>query len=215
LILSSSPLLDNVSAVWFSERMATRGSLKVLLVRHATPIRAGTVGINDDDRPLTQQGVADAERLAAIHAGVEIAAIYSSPYRRAFQTVEPAAARLGITVEVIHDLRERYLMAPGLPDREWRPHLERAWRDFDYAPPGGESGRLAQARVLRVLGQIKERHRSGVVMAGSHGNLIALALNAMDPRLGMEFWAAMPMPAVYRVEATASGWRIVSGPSIG
>ncbi len=49
----------------------------------------------------------------------------------------------------------------------------------------------------------------------SHGNLIALALNAMDSRLGMDFWAKMPMPVVYRIEATAAGWRIASGPNLG
>jgi hypothetical protein len=33
-----------------------------------------------------------------------------------------------------------------------------------------------------------------------HGNLIALALNAFVPSIGFDFWAAIPLPAVYRIE---------------
>ncbi|MGO9607227.1 MAG: histidine phosphatase family protein [Candidatus Binataceae bacterium] len=187
----------------------------MLLVRHATPVRPGTpAGYEDNDRPLTAQGLEDAEKLAADHAAISIEAIYSSPYRRAFQTVEPVASRLGLTIEVIEDLRERFLLPAGVPDHEWRRHLERSWRDFDYAPPGGETGRIAQDRIVRVLDDIRSRHSGGTVMVGSHGSLIALALNAIDSRLGMDFWAAMPMPAVYRLESASDGWRIVSGPNV-
>jgi len=188
--------------------------MTVLLVRHATPVRPGTPEYGDDDRPLTPQGLEDAKKLAAIHASTSIDAIYSSPYFRAFQTVEPVAIRLGLKIEVINDLRERLLMPAALPDHEWRPHLERSWRDFGYAPIGGETGRIAQDRVVRVLEHLRSRHPAGIVMVGSHGNLIALALNAIDSRLGMDFWAAMPMPAVYRLESSGAGWHIMSGPNV-
>ncbi|MGO9450377.1 MAG: histidine phosphatase family protein [Candidatus Binataceae bacterium] len=203
--------IDHPRALCFTARMP---QLTVLLVRHATPVRPGTPGYEDHDRPLTAQGVEDAEKLAADHAASSIDGIYSSPYRRAFQTVEPVGARLGLTIEVIDDLRERFLMAAGVPDHEWRPLLERCWRDFDYAPPGGETGRTAQDRIIRVLDGIRSRHSGGIVMIGSHGNLIALALNAIDSRLGMDFFAAMPMPAVYRLESSGGGWRIISGPNV-
>ena len=156
--------------------------------------------MHDNDRPLASEGLADAKKLSEQYANLRIDAIYSSPYRRAIQTVKPLATRHGISIELTQDLRERHLMAPGAPDHEWRPQLERSWRDFDYAPPGGETGHTAQQRVLRVLEGVRSQHPSGTLVLASHGNLIALALNWIDWRLGFEFWAAMPLPAVYSLE---------------
>jgi 2,3-bisphosphoglycerate-dependent phosphoglycerate mutase len=186
----------------------------ILLIRHATPVRPGTPGLHDNDRPLTAQGFADAKMMAEQHSASRIDAIYSSPYCRAFQTVEPLATWRGISIEVIEDLRERHLIAPGTPEHEWRPQLERSWKDFDYAPSGGETGRIAQRRVMRVLEEVRSRHPSGMIALASHGNLIALALNAMDSRRGFDFWAAMPMPAVYELEWRDAGWRILSNQSV-
>ena len=140
-----------------------------------------------------------------------VRAVISSPYLRAIQTVEPIARRLGIEIELVDDLRERLLSpADDLPD--WREHLERSWRDFDHALPGGESGRAAQARILAVFENLRIRHPSGTLVLGSHGNLIGLALQAFEPRVDFEFWAAIPMPAVYRLEFAGGRWRVIEGP---
>jgi|GEM_PF-6005676 len=53
-----------------------------------------------------------------------------------------------------------------------------------------------------------------LVVAGSRGNLFAPALNAIDSTLGMDFWQAMPMPAVYRLHACPAGWRILPGTNV-
>ena len=45
-------------------------------------------------------------------------------------------------------------------------------------------------------------------MVVSHGNVIALALNAIDPGFGFDSWLQMPMAAVYRLEAIGGSWRI-------
>ena len=193
--------------------MSATGLLTVLLVRHAAPVRPGTPGYIENERPLTTQGLADAEQLASEHDR-QIDAIYSSPYRRALQTVEPLAKRRALEIEVIDDLRERYLMEAGLPDSEWVPQLRRAWQDFDYAPPGGETSRIAQMRVVDVLDRIREKHPSGIVAAASHGNLIALALNAFDPSLRFDFWRAMPIPAIYELRWNGDSWQIVAGPNL-
>ena len=191
------------------------GGLTVLLVRHAEPVRPGQGNFAEHQRPLTGRGHRDAaalaESLAASLADAGVRAVISSPYLRAIQTVEPIARRLGIEIEVVDDLRERLLSpADDLPD--WRQHLERSWRDFDHALPGGESSRTAQARILAVLDNLKIRHPSGTLVLGSHGNLIGLALQAFEPKVNFEFWAAIPMPAVYRLEFVGGRWRVVEGP---
>ena len=59
---------------------------------------------------------------------------------------------------------------------------------------------------------LRIRHPSGTLVLGSHGNLIGLALHAFEPGVDFEFWAAMPMPAVYRLEFAGGGWRVIEGP---
>jgi len=179
--------------------------LEVLLIRHAEPVTPGTAGFDEFTRPLTAKGIRDAERLGELHASARIEAAYSSPYLRARQTIEPLARARGLTIETVDDLRERLLSASELPD--WRAHLRRSWEDFDYAAPGAESGREAQARVVQVLDAIASRHSAGTVVVASHGNLIALALHAFMPGIGYESWESIPMPAVFKLTRHGRGWR--------
>lgn len=124
--------------------------------------------------------------------------MYSSPYPRARETVEPLSARLGTPLVVIDDLRERVLSVAGR--RDWLDHVRRSFADLDYALPDGESSLAAQERVSAVLDDLAARHPGQTVAAASHGHLIALALRLDDPAVGFEFWRAMPMPAIYSVE---------------
>jgi broad specificity phosphatase PhoE len=48
----------------------------------------------DEDRPLSAQGQSDAIRVADLLEKQRIDTLYSSPCRRAHQTIEPLAARL-------------------------------------------------------------------------------------------------------------------------
>jgi 2,3-bisphosphoglycerate-dependent phosphoglycerate mutase len=151
-----------------------------------------------NDRPLSDKGIRAAEELAVTLAAERPIAIYSSPYRRAIQTVEPLADRVGIAIQIVEDLRER-LLGSHLSDG-WQHHMSRAWENFDYALEGGESSREAQRRVLSVLDDLRSRHRAGTIVAASHGNLIALALNAIVPTVNHNFWRSMRLPDVYRLE---------------
>lgn len=184
---------------------ATGSPLTVLLIRHAEPVAPGTSEFDEYTRPLSERGFRDSHRLSDIHASTRIDAAYSSPYLRARQTIEPIARARGLAIETIDDLRERMLSPAELPD--WRAHLKRAWEDFDYAPPGGETGRDAQARIVRVLDTIAARHSTGIVILASHGNLIALALNAFMPNVDYAFWESIPMPAVFTMVRDGDRWR--------
>jgi 2,3-bisphosphoglycerate-dependent phosphoglycerate mutase len=182
--------------------------LTILLIRHAEPVAPGVAGFDEFTRPLTDKGIRDAQLLSDRHASTVVDAAYSSPYLRARQTIQPWARARGLVIETIDDLRERLLSAGELPD--WRAHLERSWQDFDYAPPGGESGRVAQARVIRVLDTIAMRHRSGTVILASHGNLIALALHAFTANVDHAFWQSIPMPAVFTLTRDGTRWLCTS-----
>jgi 2,3-bisphosphoglycerate-dependent phosphoglycerate mutase len=183
--------------------------LTVLLVRHAEPVAPGTSDFDECTRPLSEKGIRDSHQFTEIHASTRIDAAYSSPYIRARQTIEPIARARGLTIETVDDLRERLLSPAELPD--WKAHLKRAWEDFDYAPPGGETGRDAQARIVRVLDIIATRHSAGTVILASHGNLIALALNAFMPDVDYAFWESIPMPAMFTLIRDGHRWRCTSG----
>jgi len=184
--------------------------LDVLLVRHAEPVAVGTPGTTDDERPLTVAGSAAAVELAQELDDFHVTAVYSSPYARAVGTVTPLAERRNLRVHLIDDLRERRLSPDPVPD--WRTALEHAWTDADYALPGGESGRSAQRRAVATLDLVRSRHPDGGrVVLGSHGNLISLILQALEPDVGFAFHMSMPTPAVYRLNHDGLRWRVVGG----
>jgi 2,3-bisphosphoglycerate-dependent phosphoglycerate mutase len=157
----------------------------------------------ENDRPLSPEGAAAARTLAASLAHEPIAAVYSSPYPRALQTALPIAEAHGLEVRIVDDLRERLLSPDPLED--WYAEVRRTWADFDHALPGGESSRQAQARADRVLSDLARPHPGGTIVAASHGNLIALALNSRDAAVGFETWDAMEMPALYEIQVAAQG----------
>jgi 2,3-bisphosphoglycerate-dependent phosphoglycerate mutase len=190
--------------------MADRNKeLTILLVRHAEAVAPGVSGFDEYTRPLTAKGIRDAERFRDSLAATRIDGLYSSPYLRARQTIEPIAKARGLTIETVDDLRERMLSQTDLPD--WGAQLRRSWEDFDYALSGGESSREAQARILRVLDEIRDRQSSGTVMLASHGNLIGLALNALMQGVDYAFWESIPMPAVFTLIHDGERW-CVGGP---
>ncbi len=168
------------------------------LVRHAhshwTP---------DEMRPLSPEGMADALRVAEILAPAQPDAIYSSPYLRARQTVEPLAETLALPVLEVADLRERTLSDPPITD--WQAALERSWQDFSFAAPGGESSHAAQQRAVAACQRIIENHPDGSIIIATHGNLLALVMNHYDPSIGFQEWNALSFPDIYRVELPTSG----------
>jgi 2,3-bisphosphoglycerate-dependent phosphoglycerate mutase len=191
------------------ERLAT---LEIVLVRHAQAVQPGTPewADSDDERPLTEVGLRDADELAFELDPYYFSAVYSSPYRRSVQTVTPTADRRSLEVQLLDDLRERRLAATLRDD--WPDILARGWADPDYAAPGGETGREAQRRGMAVLDLLRVRHAAGGrVLAGSHGNLISLILQAFEPAVDHAFHLAMPMPAIYHLEHDGIGWRVMGG----
>jgi 2,3-bisphosphoglycerate-dependent phosphoglycerate mutase len=186
--------------------------LEIILVRHATPVPPGTPGWEDrdDERPLTTDGLRQADELALELDPYGLSAVYSSPFLRSVQTVTPTAARRLLEVQLIDDLRERQLV-PGHRD-EWHELMERSWREPDFEVPGGESSRAAQLRGLRALDLLRAHHAfGGRLLVASHGNLISLVLQALEPAVDFAFQQAMPMPAIFHLQHDGIGWRVMGG----
>ena len=88
---------------------------KLYLVRHA---KAGERRLWEGDdlhRPLSPKGWKQAEMLASRLASLDVSMLYSSPYVRCVQTLEPLANRLDREVEIDARLSE---------DEQFEPVLE-------------------------------------------------------------------------------------------
>lgn len=189
--------------------------LRILVVRHAEPVVATVDGPPEPLRPLTERGRRQAKELADELNAARPHTIVSSPYRRALETVRPAADRIGLGIELLDGQRE---WRSGLrPTPDWKDHYLRCWADPAYALPGAESHRQAQRRMLAALDGMVARWLpgGGTVVAGTHGTVISLALSGLGVPVGEEFWLGMPMPAVYRFDVDPAGvWSGVSGPGL-
>lgn len=172
----------------------------IYLVRHAH-----AEWRDDDNRPLSSAGIEAARVVADRLASRPITAVYTSPSRRSVETVEVLAGRLRLRPEVVADLREREL-PPVLPC-EFEELVRQAWSLPAEAPRGGESNVTAQARGLAVLRTVVARHVGSQAVLGTHGNLLSLMLNALDPRFGYEFWRGLSLPDIYQVAFSGTEYR--------
>ena len=154
----------------------------------------------DENRPLSGRGRAHAEQVAGVLGGVPITAVYASPARRARETIAPLAARLGLPIHILPDLREREL-CHGAVDDFFRA-VKTTWSDPSFAHPGGESNAAAQRRVVAVLRRLQKRHPDKHVVLATHGNLLALVLQHFDARVDFAFWRSLTMPDVYALRVS-------------
>lgn len=86
----------------------------IYLVRHAKAGERRVWSDDDIDRPLSKKGWRQAEAVGKRLAGKDATALYSSPYVRCIQTLEPLADRLGTKVHVEQRLCEDEPFEPVL-----------------------------------------------------------------------------------------------------
>lgn len=78
----------------------------VLLLRHSPAGKRSEWDADDRLRPLDKKGMKQARVLAEALSGYPINRIFSSPYKRCLQTVEPLSERLGLPVQTAPELAE-------------------------------------------------------------------------------------------------------------
>lgn len=165
----------------------------IYLVRHAH----STYSPDEIARPLSERGTADAKQLISLFREVQPDYIYTSPYRRAIETVQPVAEHYGLPIEEAEAFQER-LLAPGQLD-DFQQAVEYVWNHPDKNPYGGESNDIAQYRVVSGTQQLIRKHTNETVVVGTHGNIMVLLMQHFDPAYDYSFWSRLAMPAVYRL----------------
>jgi ribonuclease H / adenosylcobalamin/alpha-ribazole phosphatase len=186
---------------------------RLLLLRHGQTALSlerrysgrGNPALTDVGR---KQGAA-AARYVAQRGGV--AAVFSSPLQRAYDTAAAAAKALGLDVAVDDDLIETDFGAwEGLTFAEAAerdPDLHRRWlRDTSAAPPGGESFDAVLDRVLRVRERIMAAHQSATVLVVSHVTPIKMLLRlALDAGPGILYRLHLDLASLSIAEFYSDG----------
>jgi probable phosphomutase (TIGR03848 family) len=152
---------------------------RVLLVRHAVTAQTGrrlsgwTPGLH-----LTDEGRAQARRLAGRLASVPVQAIYSSPLDRCLETAQILAEGRGMAVRELPELGEvRYGDWTGRELKELA--REDLWRTVQLHPsgarfPGGESLLEMQTRAVAGIERLRTlaEHAGQTVLVASHADVI-------------------------------------------
>lgn len=145
---------------------------------------------------LTNKGREQAAELACFFQGISLDRLITSPYRRAVESCRQIARDKQIVLEEDIRLSERVLSGEDLPN--WLQLLEGSFLDLDQKLEGGESGAEAGARGLEVVEEAicgPENH-IGIM---THGNLLTLMLQQLNPEYGFEAWKSMTNPDVYHI----------------
>lgn len=77
--------------------------------------------------------------------------------------------------------------------------IRKVWEEDSFSWPGGESNLAAQRRGVRALENVLHRYQGEKVAIGTHGNIMALMMNAFNPAYGFDFWKRLSMPDIYKL----------------
>ena len=158
------------------------------------------------DPPLNRTGRAQAVDLSVALMAEQLAAVYSSPLRRALETAEVLATSHGLEPVPIDDLREVDVGSwSGLTRAEVEerfPAQFARWLDYGQGWEDGETYEEMGRRAVDALLRVAAAHDGGRVLAVTHGGPIRAAFAFADgtthaearrlgPRIGNTFVAEL------------------------
>lgn len=145
---------------------------KVYFVRHAKP----DFSVHDDlMRPLTSEGAEDCKTVTEFLLNKNITKIFSSPYKRAIDTIKDFAERSGLKINIVDDLRERKVDSIWIED--FNKFSEKQWGNFDYKLSDGENLNQVQKRNITALQHILKDNDNENIVIGSHGTALSTVIS--------------------------------------
>ena len=148
--------------------------MELILVRHGLPVRREVVE-GPADPELSVEGQDQSARLANYLATESIAAIYSSPMKRAFQTAEPLAVKTSLPITIVDDVAEYdRLSNEYIPIEELRAANDERWHKLVAGGWQSDSDTLEnfRHRVVSSLEQLISQHASQRIVVTCHGGVI-------------------------------------------
>ena len=158
------------------------------------------------DPPLNRTGRAQAVDLSVALMAEQLAAVYSSPLRRALETAEVLAASHGLEPVPVDDLREVDVGSwSGLTRAEVEEHFPAQftrWLNYGQGWEDGETYEEMGRRAVDALLRLAAAHDGERVLAVTHGGPIRAAFAFADgtthaearrlgPRIGNTFVAEL------------------------
>jgi broad specificity phosphatase PhoE len=125
------------------------------------------------DPPLNATGRAQAVDLSVALMAEELATVYASPLRRAYETADVVAATRGVEPITVEALREVDVGSwSGLTRAEIEEHFPEQyarWLDYGQGWEDGETYEEMAERVVRALLELAAAHDGERILAVTHG----------------------------------------------
>jgi broad specificity phosphatase PhoE len=159
--------------------------LHLILVRHGeTEWNKQRRYQGQSDVSLSDLGRRQAELVAKRLADQKIDVIYASNLKRAWETAQAVAEKIGLKVSPEPRLRElKFGVLEGLTFDEaeaQHPEMISAWlEDFNNTPDGAETIQDFNARILSLLDDLKWKHDEQVVLLVGHGGSLSEILRVV------------------------------------
>jgi 2,3-bisphosphoglycerate-dependent phosphoglycerate mutase len=165
----------------------------IYFVRHAH----STYTADELNRPLSERGLGDADRVTELLSNENITNVISSPYKRAIQTVDGIAQFYNLDIIIDDGFRERKLACNAVDNFD--EAILQVWENLNFALPGGESGYYARERGVTSLKNVIYKYRGGNIVIGTHGNIMVLIMNYYNKKYNYDFWSKLNMPDIYKL----------------
>lgn len=163
---------------------------QIYFIRHSLKDRSTTL----PDAPLSPEGHALAQLLPGLFKTIAIDAIYSSPYLRSLETIQPIATEKKLPLIIVDDLKERVVGRKNLKPADFS---QKQWDDFDYKLPEGESLHEVANRLINATTNILKEDGTHFIVGG-HSTAFAILFHELtNGKFGVNDYTEMPSPAVY------------------
>jgi broad specificity phosphatase PhoE len=168
---------------------------KLSLIKHASP--QVQPDLPPERWPLSEEGRAKCALLTKRVAEFAPAAVVASEELKAAETGRIVAGLLGVPFDSAADLHEHDRSnVPQLRSAEFISMMELMFRRPNELVLGEETAVAALSRFQSALDEVLLEHPEGNLAVVSHGTVIALLLEKLDPRRrGFDVWRAMKLPS--------------------
>jgi len=184
--------------------------MQLLVIRHALPLRSEHGEGSDPD--LSDEGLAQVQRLPAALARFPIARVLSSPQRRAIQTAEPVAAARDLPIEIDDRFAEYDRELPMyIPVEQIRHEMPEEWARLAQGHlPSAVDADAFRARIRAAVDDlVTATDPDDTVAVFSHGGVINVLLHEI---LGTARLLSFPVDyaSVTRLRFSRSGQATVA-----
>lgn len=157
---------------------------KLILIRHGETAKniEGTMHVTDDPEQLNETGIEQIKKAVERLREYSLAIVYASKEARAVQSGEIIAQELGIPFKSLE----------GMQERNWGELSGKSWSEvqeileplsleerYTYMPPGGESWKQFEARLIEAISLALEEHPKQNISVVTHAGAIRALIPAL------------------------------------